>query len=627
MTAKYDESSYRKLAFPQSIRERPGMYIGRLGDGKDPDDGIYILAKEAIDNSVDEFQMGAGKTLWVRWGETQEGLEWLEIEDEGRGIPLGVLAQCATEVHGGAKFGSEAFEKSGGMNGVGIKAVNALSEHFVLESTREGKMRRLEFSKGIQTKEEKGPWKGKKKSGTRLRFQPDPSGEIFEGYAFEEAYLQRRLMACACLNPGLKIIFEKKDGTQEVFEKPGGLRDYLEGALEENEQKGKIAYEPIGIEGPDVEAVLTHGEAYGEEIHSFANGQHTREGGTHVAAMREAIVAAVRAVTGKNTEAQDIRGGLIAAISIRLKNALFESQTKTKLGSTTTEGSGRGITVRSLVGETIRRELEKALLKDPEKAKALAAKIGRNEKERRELSGIKEKSREMGKRAAQANRKLRDCKIHLTSKDKQREESTLFITEGDSASGSITQVRDAHTQAVFSLKGKPANVLGKTRRAIYENEELHLLQAALGIEESMDNLRYNRVVIATDADVDGMHIRLLLTTFFLHYFGELIREGHVGILQTPLFRVRNRKETRYCYTPAEQERALKELGREAEITRFKGLGEISPQEFKGFIGPKMRVEPLTLSKTHQIGETMEFCMGTNTPERQKYLCENLGEDQ
>jgi len=625
-SVKYDESSYRKLEFPESIRRRPGMYIGKLGNGKSPDDGIYILVKEAADNSVDEFQMGHGTRLYIRLGNDGQG-EWVEIEDQGRGIPLGVVKECASEVHGGAKFDSEAFQKSVGMNGVGIKAVNALSAAFELEAVRDKKFRRVDYASGVITNDKTGKWSGEKLSGTRLRFRPESGADFFPDYEFQEEYLERMAFQYSCLNPGMEVVFERWKNGVKVLEtrhkNERGLPDFLDRAIADGENQEKLCYPPIHLQTKDVEICLTHGQAYGEEIHSFVNGQNTRDGGTHVAALREGIVAAVRDFTGKNHDTQDIRGSMISAVSVRMQEPVFESQTKTKLGSSHTEPGGKGVSLRIFIGEFVRKELNNYLHKNPEVAKALEAKVLQNERERKELAGIKEKSREMAKKANLSNRKLRDCRIHFDSKHSDRARSTLFITEGDSASGSITQVRDANTQAVFSLKGKPVNVFGKTRRAIYENEELHLLQSALNIEEGLDGLRYNNIVVATDADVDGMHIRMLLTTVFLQFFPDLIREGHVSILQTPLFRVRNKKETRYCYSDDEKEKAIKALGPNPEITRFKGLGEISPKEFADFIGPKMRLEPLSLGKDPKIEETLAFCMGPNTPARQTFLCENL----
>jgi topoisomerase IV subunit B len=625
-TPKYDESSYKKLEFPESIRRRPGMYIGKLGNGKSLDDGIYILAKEAIDNTIDEFQMGFGKTVEIHL-EEKDGGEYLTIKDNGRGIPLGVLKECASEVHGGAKFDSEAFQKSVGMNGVGIKAVNALSEYFSLESTREGKTRKVTFERGIIKDDKKGKNDNKNYTGTTLSFRPDNS--LFIDYEFIPEYLEKMAFQYACLNPGLTLVFKITRGgktEEKSFFSKDGLIDYLNNAINESENSDKLCYPIIHLETKDIEFCLTHGPSYGEEIHSFVNGQNTHQGGTHVAAFKEAMVAAIRDYTGKNFEPSDIRGSIIAAIAVRLQEPVFESQTKTKLGSTHTEPLGKGTPLRSFIGDFVKKELDNYLHKNPDVAKAMEAKILQNERERKDLAGIKEKAKELGKKANLANRKLRDCKVHFDSKNEDRSLSTLFITEGDSASGSITQVRDANLQAVFSLKGKPANCYGKGKRVIYENEELHLLQSALGVENDISDLRYNNIVIATDADVDGMHIRLLLGTFFLQYFPDLIREGHIYILQTPLFRIRNKKETRYCYSEEEREKALKALGATAEITRFKGLGEISPNEFKDFIGPKMKLEPLLLDKKSHMEETLKFYMGNNTPERQKFLCENLIEE-
>ena len=621
----YDESSFKKLEFPESIRRRPGMYIGKLGNGKSPDDGIYILLKEAVDNSIDEFQMGYGKKIVIEILEEEGEGQKLRISDQGRGIPLGILEECACQVHGGAKFDSEVFQKSVGMNGVGIKAVNALSRQFTLKAWRDGKERAVSFERGIKTGDRKSKAQEDCNSGTQVAFEPD--GELFTDYSFQEEYLEKMAFQYACLNKGLEVELRLPESGTKSFTSEKGLLDYLAEAVNQSGGEATLAYPPIHMEAKDIEVCLSHGNHYGEEIHSFVNGQNTIQGGTHVAAFREAVVAAVRTFTGKSYDPADVRGSIVAAVSVRLQEPVFESQTKTKLGSTHTEPLGKGIPIRSFVGDFIKKELENFLHRNPTVAKAMEAKIVQNERERKELAGVKDKAREMGKKASLANRKLRDCKIHFDSTAAAAREkkslSTLFITEGDSASGSITQVRDAETQAVFSLKGKPANCHGKTRRAIYENEELHLLQAALGIEDGLENLRYNNVVIATDADVDGMHIRLLLSTFLLQYFPELIKEGHVYILQTPLFRVRNNKETIYCYSEEERVKALEKLGAKAEITRFKGLGEISPKEFKEFIGPKMRLEPLRLSKDSHIEDVVKFYMGANTPERTDFLCDNL----
>jgi topoisomerase-4 subunit B len=627
----YDEKSFKKLEFPDSIRKRPGMYIGKLGNGKSPDDGIYILAKEAIDNSIDEFQMGYGKTITIELVENG-GKQSLKVTDNGRGIPLGILKECASQVHGGAKFDSTVFQKSVGMNGVGIKAVNALSDHFHLSSWRDGKQREVSFERGVLKKDK--TIKVSKKdpgfisnSGTRVYFTPDES--LFTDYAFGEEYLEKMAFQYSCLNSGLEVVLRtgNNGSTQEKrFKSQRGLLDYLEETIEESSGDKAVLYPPIHIKGEDIDLCMTHGNGYGEEFHSFVNGQNTIQGGTHVASLKEAIVAAIRNYTGKNYDPADIRGSIIAALSIRLQEPVFESQTKTKLGSTHTEPLGKGVPMRNFVGDFVKKELENFLHRNSQTAKALEAKIIANERERKELAGVKDKAREMSKKASLANRKLRDCRIHFDSRNEKKSMSTLFITEGDSASGSITQVRDAELQAVFSLKGKPANCCGKGKKMIYENEELHLLQSALGIEEGIENLRYNNVVIATDADVDGMHIRLLLSTFLLQYYPELIKEGHVHILQTPLFRVRNNKETIYCYNEDEKEKAIKKLGGKPEITRFKGLGEISPNEFKEFIGPRIKLEPLRLAKNSHMENVVKFFMGANTPARQEFLCRNLIND-
>jgi topoisomerase-4 subunit B len=608
------------------------MYIGKLGNGKSPDDGIYILTKEAVDNSIDEFQMGYGKRITIALTE-EAGKQSLTVTDNGRGIPLGIVKECASQVHGGAKFDSEVFQKSVGMNGVGIKAVNALSSQFFLSSWRDGKHREVSYSKGI-LKSDKTTKLGKKdpnyisSSGTRVKFTPDES--LFTDYCFGEEYLEKMAFQYSCLNAGLEVVLRvgTNGSTQEkVFKSNRGLLDYLEETIEESSSGDtSVLYPPIHLKGEDIELCLTHGNGYGEEFHSFVNGQNTIQGGTHVAALKEAIVTAVRNYTGKNYDASDIRGSIIATLSIRLQEPVFESQTKTKLGSTHTEPLGKGIPMRNFVGDFVKKELENFLHRNNTTAKALESKIIGNERERKELAGVKEKAREMGKKASLANKKLRDCRVHFDTRNEKKSLSTLFITEGDSASGSITQVRNPELQAVFSLKGKPANCCGKGKKMIYENEELHLLQSALGIEDGIENLRYNNVVIATDADVDGMHIRLLLSTFLLQYYPELIKEGHVYILQTPLFRVRNNRETIYCYSEDEKSKAISKLGGKPEITRFKGLGEISPNEFREFIGPKIKLEPLRLSKSSHMDDVVKFFMGPNTPARQEFLCKNLIND-
>jgi len=622
----YTESSFQKLEFPESIRRRPGMYIGKLGNGKSQDDGIYVLVKEVIDNSIDEFQMGHGSSIRVVVEDSGGGHQ-IGIQDNGRGIPLGIVKECASEVHGGAKFDNSVFKKAVGMNGVGIKAVNALSDYFELSSWRDGKQRQVVYGKGKLKSDKSFKSKEKTKSGTSLKFKPDAS--LFTGYSYEQEYIEKMLFQYSCLNKGLELRLSFEMEPEKVFHSKNGLLDYLNQTIassSENEEQS-VLYPPIELNGEDIELVLTHGKSYGEEIHSFVNGQNTIQGGTHVQALREGIVAGIRNFTGKNYDPSDIRGSIVCALSIRLQEPVFESQTKTKLGSTHTEPLGKGTPIRNFVGDFVKRELENYLHRNPTTAKAIEEKIILNERERKEIAGVKEKARELGKKASLANRKLRDCRIHFDSRNEKKSLSTLFITEGDSASGSITQVRDAQTQAVFSLKGKPANCYGKSRKMIYENEELHLLQAALGIEDGLENLRYNNIVIATDADVDGMHIRLLLTTFLLQYFPELIKEGHVHILETPLFRVRNNKETIYCYSEEEKGQAIKRLGQNPEITRFKGLGEISPKEFKEFIGPKMRLQPIRLGRDSHVEKMVKFCMGPNTPARTEFLCKNLNTEE
>jgi topoisomerase-4 subunit B len=618
----YDESNYKKLEFPESIRTRPGMYVGNLGNGKSLEDGMYILIKEALDNSTDEYHMGHGTRVLMEL-ERKESCETIRITDEGRGIPLGVVKECASEVHGGAKFDSKAFQTSAGMNGVGIKAVNALSQEFILESRREGKFRRVTFARGVLKQDETGETKAAK--GTTICFTPDTT--LFPNYSFQTEFLEKMAFQCACMYPNLEVVLriqEKEGLTEKTFFSKDGLIDFLRKSIKESDGEDKLIYPIISLKGENIEVCLTHGQHYGEEIFSFVNGQYTHQGGTHVSALREGLVSTIREFTKKNFETADIRGSLLALINIRIQEPSFDSQIKTKLVSTHTQPQTQGATLKTFVGDFLRKNLDDFLHKNPEVAKKLEAKIVQNETERKELSGIKDKARELTKRASLANRKLKDCRVHYDDiKHPKKSKTTLFITEGDSASGSVTFARDNETQAVFSLKGKPVNCYGKTKRVIYENEELHLLQSALGIEHGMENLRYNQIVIATDADQDGMHIRLLLTTFFLRYYPELIKEGHVYILQTPLFRVRNKKETKYCYSPEEFEAAKQTLGPQPEITRFKGLGEISPNEFKNFIGENIRLEAVVLDKEHPIEETLKFFMGNNTPERQVFFCENL----
>ncbi|MBD37362.1 MAG: DNA topoisomerase IV [Opitutae bacterium] len=600
----YTADSIKSLDWKEHIRLRPGMYIGKLGDGSSEDDGIYVLLKEVLDNCIDEFVMGFGKQIDVEC----DG-QHVVVRDFGRGIPLEKLLDCSSKINTGAKYDSEAFKKSVGLNGVGIKAVNALSTKFDIQSFREGETRRVEYSQGDPQSQDKKNKKTTEENGTVISYLPDEV--MFKKFRYRNEYVERMLRYYTYLNKGLTIRYNGKR-----FRSKEGLKDLLNENLSED-----TLYPIIHIEGDDIEVAFTHVEQYGEDYFSFVNGQHTTQGGTHQAAFREALVKTIRDFTKKNFEATDIRGGLVAAISVKVQEPVFESQTKTKLGSLTV--SPEGETIRTFVGNFLKEKLDNFLHKHPETADALQAKIQRSERERKELKGIQKIARERAKKSKVHNRKLRDCRVHLNTKDKNKFKSTLFITEGDSASGSITKARDVQFQAVFSLKGKPLNSFGLTRKVVYENEEFNLIQAALGIEEDLEDLRYNQVVIATDADVDGMHIRLLLITFFLQFFPELIRQGHLFVLQTPLFRVRNKKSTLYCYDDTEREAAIKTLGKNPEITRFKGLGEISPDEFKHFISEDIRLDPVKIDAHESIKEMLKFFMGKNTPERQEYIIRNL----
>ncbi|MAH25884.1 MAG: DNA topoisomerase IV [Opitutae bacterium] len=600
----YTADSIKSLDWKEHIRLRPGMYIGKLGDGSSEDDGIYVLLKEVLDNCIDEFVMGFGKQIDVEC----DGQNVM-VRDFGRGIPLEKLLDCSSKINTGAKYDSEAFKKSVGLNGVGIKAVNALSTKFDIQSFREGETRRIEYAQGDPQSQDKKNKKTAEENGTVISYLPDEA--MFKKFRYRNEYVERMLRYYTYLNKGLTIRYNGKR-----FRSKEGLKDLLNENLSED-----TLYPIIHIEGHDIEVAFTHVEQYGEDYFSFVNGQHTTQGGTHQAAFREALVKTIRDFTKKNFEATDIRGGLVAAISVKVQEPVFESQTKTKLGSLTV--SPEGETIRTFVGNFLKEKLDNFLHKHPETADALQAKIQRSERERKELKGIQKIARERAKKSKVHNRKLRDCRVHLNTKDKNKFKSTLFITEGDSASGSITKARDVQFQAVFSLKGKPLNSFGLTRKVVYENEEFNLIQAALGIEEDLEDLRYNQVVIATDADVDGMHIRLLLITFFLQFFPELIRQGHLFVLQTPLFRVRNKKSTLYCYDDTEREAAIKTLGKNPEITRFKGLGEISPDEFKHFISEDIRLDPVKIDAHESIKEMLKFFMGKNTPERQEYIIRNL----
>jgi topoisomerase-4 subunit B len=604
MANAYTEASIKTLSPLEHIRLRPGMYIGRLGSGTHAEDGIYVLLKETIDNSIDEFTMGFGKKIEI---DLQD--RTLRVRDYGRGIPLGKLIDCVSIINTGAKYDSETFQKAVGLNGVGQKAVNALSSSYRAQAVREGETKVVEFQQGRLKKDHKVA-RTEERNGTIVEFTPDEA--LFgKDFKFRPEFIEEMLWNYAFLNRGLTLTFNGKP-----FRSENGLKDLLVRKL-----TGETLYPIVHIEADDIEVAMTHGAHYGEEYYSFVNGQHTTMGGTHLAAFREGLVQTVRNFFKRDYDAADIRQSIVAAVSVRVIEPVFESQTKTKLGSN--DIGPKGPSIRQFIGNFLQQQLDNWLHRNPEAAEALKRKIEDSERERKELSGIRNLARERAKKASLHNRKLRDCRVHLDSKDKRAEESTLFIVEGDSAAGSLTSCRDVQTQAVFALKGKPLNTFGLTKKVIYENEEFHLLQSALNIEESLDHLRYNRVVIATDADVDGMHIRLLLLSFFLQFFPELITQGHLFILETPLFRVRNKKETLYCYSEAEKQSALHRLGQAAEITRFKGLGEVSPSEFKDFIGEGMRAEPVSLAHLHNSNQLLTFFMGKNTPERQEFIIENL----
>lgn len=601
----YSEDNIRTLDWQEHIRLRPGMYIGKLGDGSSADDGIYILLKEILDNSIDEFRMKSGKRIEIKLDDGK-----VTIRDFGRGIPLGKVVDAVSKMNTGGKYDSKAFKKSVGLNGVGTKAVNALSEYFRVRSFREGRMKVAEFSRGIIT-ENYDEKETSDRNGTEISFIPD--GDIFLNFKFRKEYIERMLRNYAYLNPGLKIFFNG-----ETFFSENGLKDLLDEELE-----NETLYPIVHLKDSDIEVAITHTDKSQTETYfSFVNGQNTTQGGTHLNAFREAYVKTIREFFNKNFDASDVRKSIVAAISINVEEPVFESQTKTKLGSN--DIGPNGPTVRTFVIDFLKSKLDNFLHKNPEVAEAIQRKILISERERKELSGIQKLARERAKKVSLHNKKLRDCRQHYNDQKNERKgETQIFITEGDSASGSITKSRDVETQAVFSLKGKPLNCYGLTKKVVYENEEFNLLQAALNIEESLEDLRYNQVIIATDADVDGMHIRLLMITFFLQFFPDLIKNGHLYILQTPLFRVRNKKETRYCYSEAERIKALNELGKNPEITRFKGLGEISPDEFKHFIGKDIRLEPVVVGKDQTIDQLLEFYMGKNTPDRQVFILENL----
>ncbi len=601
----YTEKEIKTLEWNEHIRKRPGMYIGKLGDGASPDDGIYVLIKEVMDNSVDEYAMGYGKTI-----EMTIDNRIVTIRDQGRGIPLGSLVDVASRMNTGAKYDSKAFKKSVGLNGVGIKAVNALSVSFYIHSYRDGESQYAKFSRGELIEEKRVA--SKEKNGTLVTFAPDE--ELFGDFSFNMEFIENMLRNYSYLNTGLVIKLNGKE-----FISKNGLLDLLNESLTK-----EPLYPAIHLKGDDIEVALTHGNDYGESISSFVNGQFTTQGGTHMAAFREAVAKAIKEFYKRDFEPGDIRQSMIAAVSIKVQEPIFESQTKTKLGSK--EISPGGVTIRNFISDFIKEQLDNYLHRHSEAADIILRKILDSEKERKAISGIQKLARERAKKANLHNKKLRDCRIHYTDKHERSIESTLFITEGDSASGSITKSRDVISQAVFSLKGKPQNSYGLSKKIVYENEEFNLLQAALNIEEDLENLRYNQIVIATDADVDGMHIRLLLLTFFLQFFPDLIRQGHLYILQTPLFRVRNKKETIYCYSSEERDRAIKKLGNNPEITRFKGLGEISPDEFRYFIGENIRLEKVRLGNDDNIPELLEFYMGKNTPDRQNFIRAHLRSD-
>ncbi|MFY8029681.1 MAG: DNA topoisomerase IV subunit B [Bacteroidia bacterium] len=601
--ANYNEDSIKTLDWKEHIRLRPGMYIGKLGDGSSQDDGIYILLKETIDNCIDEYVMGYGKTIEITIKE-----KMVKVRDYGRGIPLGKVVDVVSKINTGAKYDSEAFKKSVGLNGVGTKAVNALASYFKVSSVRDDKIKSAEFERGTLVKDE-AIVDSTLRRGTQVVFTPDE--KIFGNFHFLMEYVEKMCWNYVYLNTGLTIYL---NGNK--FYSENGLHDLLTQNL-----SGNILYPIIHLKGHDIEVAFTHGTQYGEEYYSFVNGQHTTQGGTHQGAFREAVVKTIREFYKKEFEAVDVRTSIVAAISVKVQEPVFESQTKTKLGSQVIAPDG--MSIRAFINDFVKEALDNYLHKNQETAELLLQKIVQSEKERKELSGIRKLARERAKKASLHNKKLRDCRIHFNSNDERSLDTTLFICEGDSASGSITKTRDVNTQAVFSLKGKPLNCFGLTKKIVYENEEFNLLQSALNIEDGMDDLRYNNIVLATDADVDGMHIRLLLITFFLQFFPDLVKNGHLYILQTPLFRVRNKKETIYCYSDEERINAIQKLGPKPEITRFKGLGEISPDEFKNFIGKDIRLDPVIITKAVMLEEMLQFYMGKNTPERQDFIIDHL----
>ncbi len=603
----YDESTIKSLDWKEHIRTRPGMYIGKLGDGSSHDDGIYILLKEVVDNCIDEFVMGHGRTIDIKVSDQK-----VTVRDYGRGIPLGKVIDCVSKINTGGKYDTEAFKKSVGLNGVGTKAVNALSDAFTVQSVRDGEMKLVDYSRGEITQDYQIE-KSSLRNGTKVVFQPD--NKIFKNFHFLPEYIEDQIWNYVYLNSGLNINFNG-----EKYFSENGLKDLLERKTDVE----KIHYSIIHLKGEDIEVALTHGDQYGEEYYSFVNGQHTTQGGTHLAAFREAVVRTLREYYKKDFDASDIRASIIGAISLRIQNPVFESQTKTRLGSI--EMNADGPTVRIFINDFIKRELDNFLHQNTDLAEYLLKRILQSERERKDMAGVKKLANQRAKKANLHNKKLRDCKVHLNDEkvdDEKRLNSTIFITEGDSASGSITKSRDVATQAVFSLRGKPLNSFGMKKKVVYENEEFNLLQHALNIEEGLENLRYNQVVVATDADVDGMHIRLLILTFFLQFFPDLVKNGHVYILETPLFRVRNKKDTLYCYSENEKNAAINNLGGKPEITRFKGLGEISPEEFGLFIGESMRLEPIIIKGKKSVNDLLKYFMGKNTEERQNFIIDNL----
>ncbi len=605
--SNYDEDSIRSLDWREHIRLRPGMYIGKLGDGSAQDDGIYVMVKEVLDNSIDEHMMGFGKTIDVKISEHK-----VEVRDYGRGIPLGKVIDCVSKINTGGKYDSGAFQKSVGLNGVGTKAVNALSDFFKVQAYRDGETKVAEFEKGILVNDQKID-KTSDRNGTKVVFSPDSS--IFKNYHFIPEYLENQIWNYAYLNAGLTINY---NGKKYFSDK--GLLDLLSNKVDEESAR----YPIIHLKGNDIELAITHSNQYGEEYYSFVNGQYTTQGGTHLAAFREALVKTVREFFKKDYDAADIRQSVVAAIAVRVQEPVFESQTKTKLGSQSVGPDGP--TLRTFVNDFVKTALDNYLHKNPAAADALLKRILQSERERKEISGIKKLANERAKKANLHNKKLRDCRVHYDdpkANEDAKNNTMLFLTEGDSASGSITKSRDVQTQAVFSLRGKPLNCFGMTKKVVYENEEFNLLQHALNIEDGIENLRYRKIVIATDADVDGMHIRLLIMTYFLQFFPDLVKNGHLFILDTPLFRVRNKKETIYCYSDEERQRAIHKLGSKPEITRFKGLGEISPEEFGTFIGEDIRLEPIILNKETKIVDLLTFYMGKNTPDRQNFIIKNL----